>query len=123
MRAAIKALVVVAVGVFAQGSPSVANAQLWDGGLDVINSSGKQVAYVFTTRHQSSATQCTYTENWYLLKGFKYLGSSSTSTLTFNSAKTQYSSVDEFKRGMNGKDGRLAVVTVVEDGACTGSTL
>ncbi len=123
MRSGIKSLGLVVAAMLLSGLPSVANAQLWDGGLDVINSSGKQVAHVFTTRHQSSPNQCTYTEHWFLLKGFKYIGSSSTSTLTFTNAKYQYTSVEEFEFAMGAEEGRRATVSVVEEGACTGSTI
>ena len=107
-----------------EGIDTIASAQLWDGTVEVVDSSGKQVAAVFTTKHQSSATQCTYTENWYLLKGFTYIGSAASTALTFKTSTTQYKSADEFKNAMSAKGtGRLAVTSVVEEGACTGAAL
>ncbi len=97
--------------------PSTAHAQIKDGSFS-LEIGGQRVGNVFTTKHQTVGNTCTYTEYWYLFKGFKYLGSSSKATLTVTTSKTQYATADAFKTAMKAKGGRLAVATVVEEGAC-----
>jgi hypothetical protein len=124
MKSGFKAAVVLAsIAAFAMSvSPKPAHAQLWDGGIDLWDG-GTQLGAAFTTKHKTVGNTCTYTEYWYLFKGFKYLGSSAMANVEFMRSTTQYASADAFKKAMSGKGGRLAVATVVEEGACTSGIL